>query len=309
MSTLPLMHISFTHCMGSPCLADSTLTLREQDGKELQRIARVFDSNIRFLSSDPINTIPEKLHFVWLGSKTLRQDCFLSWQELHNDWQIHFWTDNAEAIVFPGVTTHLIQDELKTDPVYSYIMKSDNVAEKADLVRYAVLFAHGGVYADLDVKCKRSFKHLVSHFDFVTGLEQSHFHRSIDSSIVPANALIAARAAHPILFETLQRIYRIWDELEKQFPGTDRLSVFNRVIGRTFDSFAFTSKSYLESDRYRNLILPALCFHSEHLIPKSQQEDLISQGIIYAIHLSHPSGNGATSHGESWLPPPALTTE
>lgn len=64
-----------------------------------------------------------------------------SWQVCHPDWTMMFW-----------------RRALTADPrVNALLTRTDvSVAAKSDVLRWQVLFEHGGVYADVDVECIRA---------------------------------------------------------------------------------------------------------------------------------------------------------
>ena len=88
--------------------------------------------------------IPRLIHQTWKTKEVPVWARSNSWINLNPTWRHRLWDDIevAEFIAshFPQVWS--VWDTLK--PV-----------EKADLFRYAVVYVHGGVYADLDVECVR----------------------------------------------------------------------------------------------------------------------------------------------------------
>ena len=100
---------------------------------------------------------------------------------------------------------------------------------RADAFRYIVLYAFGGVYADLDYECYKSFSHLVSGTNLLLGWEWSGV---LDQAIgkdacknfpivkdwfehgnTLGNAVMASCPRHPLWSAVIQR-------LAKQHPGS-----------------------------------------------------------------------------------------
>jgi mannosyltransferase OCH1-like enzyme len=82
--------------------------------------------------------IPRILHQIWLGDASLRPaELMQSWQEKHPGWGYRLWT---EANLPPLVCQRQF-DEMQ------------ELAGKADILRYELLYNFGGVYIDADSLC------------------------------------------------------------------------------------------------------------------------------------------------------------
>jgi mannosyltransferase OCH1-like enzyme len=112
-----------------------------------------------------------------------------TWQERHPDWQYRLWTD----------------DDLPTFPFCNRARfdQAQNIGEKADILRYEILNAYGGLYVDTDFECLAPFDPLHPLADFYVGLEAPF---QTDSEPAIGNALIASIPHHPILEELLATI-------------------------------------------------------------------------------------------------------
>lgn len=88
--------------------------------------------------------IPKKIHQIWIGPKkmpTIWMDTFsVDYIGKFTDWEYTLWTDdniNELFINFP-----LIKIIYDLEPTYN---------GKSDLLRYLILYEHGGVYVDADM--------------------------------------------------------------------------------------------------------------------------------------------------------------
>jgi hypothetical protein len=301
--TIVTQEYLFEHLMKNSSVMPEGVVNVPSDEEDLRTISCVYAQGIRAPAG--FQRVPKLIHFIWLGSRTISENSLAniqSWKNLHPGWKIRLWTDNSALASVPGTDMHMLS-EIDFGPLKDFFETSDNFGEKADLLRYTLLYQQGGVYSDLDVFCKRSFDFFIERFDFVIGLEPRHYHRSINSCVIPANALIVAMPHHDILEQTIARIVSIWEEVGIKCPGKDRKSVFNRVIARTFDSMAFCSKKLLVSSPFRNIILPMSYFYSWKIFSEEEQTTLLKEGNLFAIHQSRPSGTFELSHdGSSWLP-------
>ncbi len=132
--------------------------------------------------------IPNKLHFIWLGgSLPDKYNRYIeTWRFHHPGWEIKIWNDN-DAENFP----------MKRREVFDGVT---NWGAKSDIFRYEILFAEGGVYADTDFLCVRSFEPLLSH-SFFCGV----FAPQNDGLI---NALIGSEPSHPLIEKLLNGLKR-----------------------------------------------------------------------------------------------------
>ncbi|GAB4818956.1 hypothetical protein N2152v2_006002 [Parachlorella kessleri] len=92
-------------------------------------------------------TVPKILHQTWKSRvipdkwKAAQQSC----QSLHPDWEYKLWTD-ADGLEF--IEKHY-PEFLPTYLAYPY-----NI-QRADAIRYFILYHYGGVYIDLDMGCRK----------------------------------------------------------------------------------------------------------------------------------------------------------
>jgi len=128
-----------------------------------------FDSS---MSSYPLNktsaepeyrdVVPAILHHIVIGDVNLNErptwiaarDACLKW---HPNYEYRFWNDSSAE--------QLIKDEypwfLETWNTYTYPI------QRADSLRYLVLYRYGGIFLDMDLHCRRSLGPL-RRFDFVS---------------------------------------------------------------------------------------------------------------------------------------------
>ena len=103
-------------------------------------------------------TVPRVVHVTW-KTRDLPDwgaACVASWAALHPRWTLRIWADaDVDGLL-----------EVRGDEALrSAYAALPSGAARADLARYAILRAHGGVYCDLDVQCLRSFEPLLAAYD------------------------------------------------------------------------------------------------------------------------------------------------
>ena len=136
--------------------------------------------------------IPKKIHQIWLGGQV--PECFLaymeSWKRYHPDWEYYLWTDKeAESFAFYN---------------QEYYDSIDNYGVKSDLLKWEIIYRHGGVYIDTDYECLKPLDGL-DHYDFYTALQP------LDSQFVQLGAaLFAAVPGHPILKQCIETVKDDW---------------------------------------------------------------------------------------------------
>jgi hypothetical protein len=225
--------------------------------------------------TDGMARVPQVVHFIWIGPRQFPRESVenvRTWMAKHPDWRFCFWTDRQRPLPCPGMQMRLIQD-VEFLKLKNCFAKSDNYAEKSDLLRYEILYREGGIYVDHDVKCFKPFGPLNQAYDFFCGIDMPHT-SCLPTCIHPTNNLIGVKPGHPILLRCMELLAEKWDQIEKEYPGTDRDSMLTRVLHRTFWLFGEAIKQMGNQAGYRDIVFPAYYFDA----PKDEL-------AIYARHL------------------------
>lgn len=103
--------------------------------------------------------IPRIIHQTWKTADIPERfrACQASWREHHPDWTYILWTD-ADIEAF--VTQHYPR-------LLGLFQSYPDHIQRVDAARYMILFKYGGIYADLDVFCRRSFDSLLTYDVFL----------------------------------------------------------------------------------------------------------------------------------------------
>ena len=234
----------------------------KEDFEHLDFFKTIYEQHKQYLASPPESIrIPQVLHFIWLGPKPFPRESvenIRGWMAKHPDWTIKFWTDRERPVPIPGMQLCPIQEIplLKLRPCFH---KSDNYAEKSDLLRLEILFQEGGIYVDHDVKCLKAFDPLNASYDFYCGIDMP-FRSSLPSCIFTTNNLIGAKPGHPILMRAMDLLEQKWDAIQEAYPGADRDALLNRVLHRTFWLFGLAVKEMNNQGGNRDIVFPAYYF-------------------------------------------------
>ena len=146
-------------------------------------------------SNDPsTQIIPKIIHFIWLGSSplpALYEKYRLTWKRNQPDWESWMWSDDTPRMKsFLGQGSEVTLGAPKMRNMNLFVRLAD-LRARADLLRYEIIYAFGGVYVDTDMECIRPLSPLFgSNVTLVVGREDNF---QIN------NAIIAARKRHPAL--------------------------------------------------------------------------------------------------------------
>lgn len=174
----------------------STILKNRQEASFIDVTRNLYTTFIKNLPWQHEPKIPKIIHQIWVGPKELPKD-FKKWQKtwlsMHPDWEYRLWTDKDVAH-FP-----LVNQEFY-DTTTSY-------GEKANILRYEILYHFGGLYIDTDFECIQPIDFLHHTCDFFMGFE---FPQPNKTELIIGNAIIGARPAHPLLKLFIENIQNFW---------------------------------------------------------------------------------------------------
>lgn len=121
--------------------------------------------------------IPKIIHQIWLGNRPIPnqiQQYMNSWKEHHPGWDYILWTDQN---IIP----------LQNIELYNQIT---NLRQKADVLRYEVLYQYGGVYVDVDMECFKTLEPLLQNVEFLLGTEDDLYLSNELIAVIPKHELM-----------------------------------------------------------------------------------------------------------------------
>jgi len=215
-------------------------------------------------ASNPL--IPKIIHHIWLGPKPLPklyQKYRQTWIDNHKGWEHKLWTDKeVAALDFPN-----------KDLFY----KASSYHERADILRYELLYKYGGLYIDTDYICLKPFDDL--HYMYKTYLTMEPYYPD-----VMAISIMASAPNNPLFQKTLSIIRSHWDIVQSDPQFSQGLEKKNRLwrlaIYRTmlpFNQVVQNNIGYLEKNR--GIILPSSYLYP--LYPKMNFTDKFLARIGY----------------------------
>lgn len=144
------------------------------------------------------DAVPPLLHFLVPSNRSrwvpVWRQCHASWERAFPGHTVRYWDDDDMERLVRDVYPQFAR-------VYGAYTRQ---IQRADMARYLVLHAHGGIYADSDYQCVRGFAHLLPR-GRVSLAESPH------SGEIVQNALMASTPRHPfwayVLRELLANVY------------------------------------------------------------------------------------------------------
>ena len=149
-------------------------------------------------------TIPRIVHHVWLAppggnAKPPKQygPFRQSFVDHNPDFEVRLWgDDDVEAL-------------WRQEPFLAYRALRDKALhiERCDLARYAILFAHGGVYVDLNTECLQPLRDVLAGRELAL-VEEPRQHSAIMGTAdrMLSNSFLASCAGHPFWLQLMDGI-------------------------------------------------------------------------------------------------------
>ncbi|MDA9352487.1 glycosyltransferase [Porticoccaceae bacterium] len=181
-----------------------------------------------------IDGIPKIIHQIWLGPLEPPREAMETWQRLHPEWEYMLWTEeNLPA--------------LKNQQAFD---RSKPYTQKADILRYELLYHHGGIFVDADEVC---LKEITPLYEEIRLNKCDCFAvRELEGSELIANGIMGCTAGNAFMGELVDGINvdRPGDPWELVGPKylTDMIARYAPAI-HIFKSKVFLPIHYSEKHR------------------------------------------------------------
>jgi hypothetical protein len=153
--------------------------------------------------------VPHVLHQTWKSREV--QSLFVpritSWFKVNPGWEYRFWTDADNRAL---IRDHFPESLAMFDGYHSAI-------QRADAIRYFILYKYGGVYADLDFEALQPLGDLLArpeHQDTGVLLGQeplAHARVLYDQPRMLCNAIMISCAGHPFWAAVIAELHKRYD--------------------------------------------------------------------------------------------------
>lgn len=141
--------------------------------------------------------IPKIIHQIWLQGKNnippelklFHDECYV----VNNNFKQMFWDENK------------IRKLLKSKFGKKYVDLFDYFtvfAQKADFARYAILYTYGGIYLDMDTKCKKNLSPF-TEYKFFTTIAGDGFYDLYERYHNAVIGTIPQHSLFPIMFKNI----------------------------------------------------------------------------------------------------------
>jgi mannosyltransferase OCH1-like enzyme len=176
--------------------------------------------------------IPKIIHQIWVGPKEISDDLktyMLTWQKLHQGWEYRLWQDGDDEGTVKCLTDNgetLIHKILNFDSYHS----TDIWAQKADILRYELLYCYGGLMIDCDFECLQPIDRLLQGSEYIPLGQQIPRQQYVDAFIAYEapnainNAILGSVPCHPF-FKMLVLALPASMEDHKHEVGIDRVEM------------------------------------------------------------------------------------
>ncbi len=125
--------------------------------------------------------IPRSFHRIWIGGADMPEDFVAwgeSWLELNPGWTMRTWTEDD------------LPELLDEPDAREAFERGRHFSEKSDLLRYELVWRHGGIYVDTDFECLKPIEALL---DGVTAFAAAMKGEQVNT------AIFGAVPGHPAL--------------------------------------------------------------------------------------------------------------
>jgi len=154
------------------------------------------------------NSIPKKIHYVWVGGKEKPKDikkCMKTWEKHLKGYEVIEWNES--------------NFDMDSHPFLKEAYKAKKWAFISDYIRAYVVYNEGGIYLDTDVILLDNFDKFLDHDAFVGFENDNH----------PFTAVFGAKKKHPLIKKMLD-YYNNLDTYKFDFSSNNTISVSDILI-------------------------------------------------------------------------------
>ena len=194
-----------------------------------------------------MNSIPRKLHFIWVGDESLRPDAYIeTWRRQHPDYEIRIW----------GNQDWKKRDWINREHMDRISQLDRGFAGVADLMRWEILLSEGGFALDADSVCLQRLPDWIFSCDLFALWENEYTRPGL-----VANGYGGARPGHDVIRSVVMGVNEIRD-IKRRFVWK-KLRYKKRKVWQTTGPVPFTEAIFASGNKDMT-ILPSHFFLPVH---------------------------------------------
>lgn len=206
-----IIKVDFDQSMGIEEMGRYELMLKDPNRSDifLSFYRDLYNSN--FSSTFDSNNkpkIPKIIHQIWIGPRPFPEkyvEYAQTCTSLNPGWEYKLWTNDD------------VENILAIDPKYTSLYKEyekhRQFSGQKDILEFLILYKHGGLFLDADIKCIKSFESLHYNYDFYSALEPAN--RWVRIPIM-TNAIVGSKKNNQIFIDTLDLALQKYDSMRKE---------------------------------------------------------------------------------------------
>lgn len=106
--------------------------------------------------------IPKKLHFIWIGDESKKPvRCIDTWMKKNPEYEVKVWGNNQLQTV-----------NWRNHRQLHDMLEKKDYAGASDVMRYEILYEHGGIYIDADTFCVKPLESWLLNCESFASWEQ-----------------------------------------------------------------------------------------------------------------------------------------
>ncbi|SDF79241.1 Glycosyltransferase sugar-binding region containing DXD motif-containing protein [Pedobacter terrae] len=146
---------------------------------------RVIDSKKEFKGvsqKKSVDNIPKIIHQTWKNDQPPKHYQILTqtWKEHHPNWEYKLWTDQMNYDFIKNFFPSFL-------PIYE---QYPSAIQKADAVKYFILYQYGGLFVDMDYECIQNVEELLEGNSVVFGSEPEDHCKKFYMDLIVSNAFM-----------------------------------------------------------------------------------------------------------------------
>lgn len=181
---------------------------------DLQTLEPLYPDTHETFPSNGELRIEKRIHQTWKTTQVSNGviKWVKSWLKYNSDYEYWFWTDE--------LARQLIKDKY---PHFLSIFDSYSEGiNRADAVRYIILYEYGGIYADLDMESLKSMDPILRKYSCILA-QEPYEHPMLQRNYknLAVNAFMACKSKHPFMklaVNSLDEYSHMWNKVDVAGP-------------------------------------------------------------------------------------------